>query len=310
MNFQNTSFSILLLGILCSCASGIQPLSTTVLTKPIHYVSPERMVVLNSVNIENSSYRDSKEELFLTILDTTLLKLSREIENRSQVKVAPLLGVTKTGAEKEVRDKAVLMLMSEYTASDAIVITSFDVFFQQTDVEVTKTEGGSRNREAFYDIVSTISYHWYNTDGVFKEDNIESRRFHSSRSVASGLLAAGPNIVKRQDEALVMVKSNLKKYLNLFFPGREDRIRILFVGKEFANVKSSLNAGYFDRALTESQRLLNNPSKKIAAQASYNCAVLLERLGQREEIKSYLENSLQLYPLQEAHEMMGDYHRN
>lgn len=299
--------SILSSLILASCTPGVQMMNTTIPTQPMFNVVPDQLVLLSTVDVVAQNYRDNKEELFLAMLDSILLTASREIKIRSEVVAEPLYGTTKTSADKAERDNQILSIMLDNGSSDAIVISSFDVFFEQTRVDVTRNEDGTKDREAYYDIVSKIIYLWFDNDGLFKETPIELRRFHSSRGVLSGLFAAGPNVVSKKDEAFGMVMDNLNTYLNQFFPGRMLRSRPLFVGKEFSVVKIAIDAGDFDRALTECHQYMDSPDKKIAARAHYNYAVLLERVNQYDEVKSHLMASLQLYRLVEAYEMMRDY---
>ena len=198
--------------------------------------------------------------------------------------------------------------MKKHKASHAIAITFIDVYFDQTDVEVTKDDSGT-SREAFYDIVSNINYVLYNRNGVFKDLKVDQRRFHSSRAVLSGLLAAGANVVKNSEDAVAISRHNVEAYLNNFFPGRADRTRVVFVGKELDGVKTALVTGDYETAMEESRRFIHHPDHKLAAKPNYNCAVLFERSNQHAQIKLYLEQSLGLYNLPQARSMMNDYER-
>ena len=275
-------------------------------TKPRYHVSPERMIVLNSVDV-TSKYRDNKVELFQQALDSSLYFLSKEIRLRSGIEAVPSYGLTRISKNELERDIFIRKIMSEQSFSDAIVITSFDVYFDQTDVEVTKGDDGSKSREAYYDIVSYIDYLWYDPNGLFKEQEVELRRFHSSRMVLSGLFAAGPNIVKQKDDAIRLIKDNLNDYLNYFLPGSVNRSRPIFVNKPFNNIKTMLSVNDFDRAMSECERFFWNPDQQVAAQAYYNYAVLLERVKRYDEVLPYLEKSQAAFDLPETYEMRRDY---
>lgn len=306
---KNLTYLILITQVilLASCAASVRTIQTTIQTKPEHAVQPERIILVNTVEVQAAKYRDNKEELFGSLLKELIVQMGREIRNRSSVESIPLPELTKASPVKESRDTLIRSMMQDHVASDAIVITAFDVYFDQTNVDVTKNDDGSKNREAYYDIVSRINYVWYDGDGVLQDKRIETRRFHSSRSVLSGLLAAGPNVVKQSEDAFQIVLDNMHKYLNLFFPGKEARTRPLFVGKEFSQVNSAIDVGNYSYALEESQKYLTSPDGKIAARANYNCAVLLERLNRYDEVPLYLEESLRRYRLEEAVVMIRDY---
>jgi hypothetical protein len=197
--------------------------------------------------------------------------------------------------------------MKENQASDAIVITDFTVYFEQTDVVVTKDNDGSTSREAFYDIISNIRYAWYNQEGLFNYEEINVRRFHSTRSVVSGLLAFGPNVVKQKDDVYSIVEENNILYLNLFLPGVDFRLRPVFTGGEFAMFKQFIDASDYEKALNEALRLTDNPSRKVAAQANYNAAVMSERLALYRTVKKYLLESSRLYRHLFSRLMLMDY---
>lgn len=301
------SFLFFLLLLLSACSPVTQILETTVKTIPVYNVAPEKMIIINTFDVASQNYRENKEALFVSLIDSALIILSRDIAKRSGILAKPLLGVTQAGKTVSYRDSLTHQLMLDNQASDAIAITSFNIYFDQTNVEVTEDESGGKSREAYYDLVSDIDYNWYDHDGVFQSTKVEIRQFHSSRFVLSGVFAAGPNIVSQKEEALKMIESNLMRYLNHFFPGYEKRMRPVFVGKEFTIVKASINAGDFEKALTESIRLTKNADKQVAAQANYNCAVLLEFLNRPTDVRAYLEESQRLHNLYPTFEMMKDY---
>jgi hypothetical protein len=103
--------------------------------------------------------------------------------------------------------------MMKHNATYAMVLDSFNVDFEQTKVDVTKTSTGSKSREAFYDIVSNMGFSLYNKDSLIDHQQVSSERYHSSRNVVSGLLAAGPNVVIQRNDAWVVTERNLRNYL-------------------------------------------------------------------------------------------------
>jgi hypothetical protein len=170
---------------------------------------------------------------------------------------------------------------------------------------VTKKTG--KEREAFYDIVSVINYTLFDKSGLVKALPVYRSRFHSSRSVVSGLLAAGPNIVPNNHDALAIVQDNGFEYLNQFLPMWVRRTRKLFAAKELSKISDAISKEDYEAAFQESRRFVHDPDKKLAAKANYNCAMLKEKMNQPVEAKNYLLESLSLYPLLEATSIRQDY---
>jgi len=180
------------------------------------------------------------------------------------------------------------------------------VYFNQTNVEVTRDNNNKKDRTAYYDIVCDIQYSFYAKDSLIKEKKLGNRSFHSSRAVISGLLATGPNVVVQRKDAWNMVLDNGQLYLNYFFPGEARRSRSLFTGKGFETVQSAITKEDYEAALIESLRMIKDPNKEKAAKALYNCAVLFERKNQPEEALNYVQQSLAVYDLREARLLLND----
>lgn len=299
-------FLFLPLLLLVSCTATKKIISYNVITTPVYKIDPppQKVLVLNSNDIVSFKYRDNKEELFISLTNSFMEWIAGRITDRSGIPVQVLPGYTATAGHT---DSTVFARMKENQASHAIIIHSFDVSFNQTHVDVVKTDQGSKNRTAYYDIVAEISYSFYSSGALLRDMPIHKSRFHSSRSVISGLLAAGPNIVAQRKDALDIILENGQEYLNYFFPGEARRTRSLFTGKEFGAVNAAIAKGDYEAALTESLRLIHDADKARAAKACYNCAVLFERKNQPEEAKEYLKQSLSLANLWEAKNMLRDF---
>jgi len=306
IRFVKVSVYTLISICLGSCVT-VHTVRTGVPITPIHQVNPERFVLLNTYDVAAEKYRTNKEQFFMVLLDKALLDMSRDIQKRTGLDAPAKLGLTSAGTSSSVRDSVVMNIMMEHQASDAIVITSFTVYFEQTDVVVTRDDDGSKNREAHYDIISNIRYLWYDREGLFRDEEIDVRRFHSTRSVLSGLLAAGPNVVKQQDDVYSIVEENTIRYLNLFLPGVDFRMRPVFTGKEFTVFKHAIDANDYERALGEALRLVDAPDRKVAAKANYNAAVMYERLEHYHKVKQYLLESAKLYRYEFTNMMLEDY---
>jgi len=296
--------AICFLLLLASCTTPKNIISYTSRTIPIYAVDPppQKIILLNNYDVASKKYRDNKEQLFLQLIDTMMYWASKRINDNTGIETQVIRGYTLANG-----DSTIYRLIADHKATHAITVSDFDVSFEQTRVDVTKDNSGSKSREAYYDIVADISYSLYAHNSLIKQRDLHQARFHSSRSVASGLLAAGPNIVVKKDDAYRIVMEIWQQYLNYFFPGEKMRSRPVFVNKGFEAVGKALSRQDYESALTESMRFIDDPDKIKAARSCYNCAVFFDRKNQPEEAKKYLRRSLSLASLVEAKQMWDDF---
>ena len=290
--------------LLASCTAPKNIISYTSRTIPIYTVDPppQKIILLNNHDVAAKKFRDNKEELFFQLIDTMMYWAAERIHNNAGIKTEVIRGYTPANG-----DSTIFRLIADHKATHAIAVYNFDVSFEQTRVDVTKDNNGSKSREAYYDIVADISYSLYAQGSLIKQRDIHQSRFHSSRSVASGLLAAGPNIVVKKDDAYRIVMEIWQQYLNYFFPGEKMRSRPVFINKGFEAVGQAISRQDYEAALTESLRFIDDPDKTKAAKSCYNCAVFFERKNQPEEAKKYLRQSLSFATLNEARKMWNDF---
>ncbi len=296
--------AICFLLLLISCTAPKNIISYTSRTAPIYEVAPppKKIILLNGYNVGAKKYRDNKEQLFLQLIDTMMYWAATRIQENAGIETEVIRGYTAANA-----DSTIYRLITDHKATHAISVSYFDVSFEQTRVDVTKDNSGSKSREAYYDIVADISYSFYAHDSLIKQRDLHQSRFHSSRSVASGLLAAGPNVVVQKDDAYRIVQESWLQYLNYFFPGEKMRSRPVFINKGFEAVGQAISRQDYEAALTESLRFIDDPDKTKAAKSCYNCAVFFERKNQPGEAKKYLRQSLSLATLYEAKQMWNDF---
>lgn len=308
LNTLNSNYRIIfLLAVFFSaCTAPTRLLNYSAKTSPVYPLEtiPEKILILNTYDIAAKKFRDNKEELFISLTNDLMNRAAKNLNEKQQIKTEVIQGYTNTN---ENSDETIKNLLQKYNATHAIVIRSFDVFFNQSRVDVSKDDDGSKNRQAYYDIESDISYALYSKQALIKEKTVNKVRFHSSRRVLSGLLAAGPNIVTQQDDARNISFDNLSEYLNYFFPGEAQRNRQVFIGKGFEAVGAAINKGDYEAALIESLRLIEDPNKEKAAKAMYNCAVFYERKDQPDEAIKYLRRSLSAFELLPAQIMYDDF---
>lgn len=297
---------LLLLAILCSGCYSPLVLTTSIPTLPSRSINPAptKIVVANAYDVKTASVRDNKEKLFGELTNLTVRHTSNEINRRSEIPASFVEGIAVPMAQP---DSSVKKIMTDHMASHAIIVNSFNASFEQTEVNVTVDDDGSKNRQAMYDIIVDIGYTLHNWSGRQLDTLISARRFHSSRSVLSGLLAAGPNIVANSEDAADGIYANVDMYLKSFFKGMESRTRRLYSSKEFKEINSLVQASEYEKAFQLCENLIKSSSPNVASMAAYNCAVLLEYLGRYNEVSYYLEESLRAYDLPDARIMIRDY---
>jgi len=295
--------SLIIGGMLCSC-SAIYPITTNIKTIPTHpFPNETKLMVLGSnVDVTAESYRKNKELQFVALIDTALYWIGESLNHNNILSFTERDERKFIGCDNECQQRFITLNSADYL----ILINSFKIRFEQTEVQVTETESG-KSREAFYDIIAEVDYLVRSKDGVTDRYPVEARQFHSSRTVLSGLLAAGPNIVSNQDDALKILSHNVRLFMRNFFPDSDSRIRPLFAGKIFKPMKAFMQMGDTQKALEFCEQQSHQPDRTVAAQSFYNMAVLQEYSGNYLQARDYLMESMNIIPLQEARNMLMDY---
>ena len=174
-------------------------------------VSPQThpLLIINSFDAQSMNARKNKKALFSELADSlkTMLKLEFERKQNREVIIVPGLINNSEG-----KDSVYIELINKYSATQAVVIKNLNAYFEQTGVEVTKESDGKK-RVASYDINADVTYLLYNNAGIMRKTDTKVFEFFTERSVASGLLAAGPDIVGKSKHAFKIVQKNAEQYL-------------------------------------------------------------------------------------------------
>ena len=114
-----------------------------------------------------------------------------------------------------LRRDDMIQLLVQYKASRIIFLDWVDVRFHQTHVEVEKTDSG-KERTAYYDICGEIKVTHLEPYKSMHDVQEKVCEHFTDRSVMSGLLAAGPDVVGKKkhtfpilDKAVVTLVSKL-----------------------------------------------------------------------------------------------------
>lgn len=192
-------------GLLNSCFLLLGILSNTLVFSQI----TKRILLINNYNVQEEHMRKNKKAFFLALSDTLTDRLTAWTLNRGYETVV-LKGYT---AIDSTGSNLVYDLIRTNQCSLAIVINKFDVYFNIEETEVTRDESGGKSKTAHYNIASLVTYSLFDTGNLIKKQDIIRTTPHSSRSVISGLLAAGPNIMNNKEDAVKILEINVRDYM-------------------------------------------------------------------------------------------------
>jgi hypothetical protein len=163
-----------------------------------------RVLIINAFDAMGLKVRKNKKELFRDLSDSVMITVYRILEDPNrEVIVVP--GVIK---DTFSLDSIVNNYMVKHNVRKAIVLRSLDAYFDQTDVVVVKNDDKSKTRTAYYDLCSTVNFKVYDSISLVKEPEFKTCENFTDRTVFSGLLAVGPDIVGKRKHAIRITVSN------------------------------------------------------------------------------------------------------
>ena len=114
-------------------------------------------------------------------------------------------------------------LRRKHKADVIVVLKNCFGGFEQDNIDTEKKADGSKSKTAYYSVVfqSTWQILYKN---MHVEKQVLARRPHSSRSVASGLLARGPGYQANKQDIMNMAKQNAYEFTGLFRDRQTTRI--------------------------------------------------------------------------------------
>jgi hypothetical protein len=170
----------------------------------------KRILILHSFNAREVKSRKNKKELFEKLTDSlkSLLAIRIQKEDLGEPVIIPEL-IPAIFDSKTSLDS----LFSLYQATDAIVIKQLDAYFEQRRVEVTRNNDGSKNREAYYDLCTEVSYVLYKVGVDPYHSKTKLCDPFTTRNVISGMFASGPDIVGKSKHVFKAMDENAKSYI-------------------------------------------------------------------------------------------------
>jgi len=169
-----------------------------------------QVLVVNGYDPSSTSFRKNKKELLSDVADSLryYLKEMIERENAGKVSLAEHR-VVPLGDSTGWLDN----LLQQKQTDFVIVILNVEAEFVKTDVEVERQDDGSKKRTARYDLCSTINYLLAGKKDTYSERKEIVCEFFTERTVMSGLLAAGPDLVGKSKWVFRSVRKNAIAYV-------------------------------------------------------------------------------------------------
>ena len=161
------------------------------------------ILIINAFDASQMKARNNKKELFAELTDSLKQYLRSEMSKYSSMETAVVKELMRDNT-----DSMISHLLQKYNCTGAVLIDSLNVYFEQTGVEVTRDNDGKKSREASYDICTEVKYICYANIQTREPLYKKNCRFFSKRNVASGLLAAGPDVVGKSKYTFIAVRQN------------------------------------------------------------------------------------------------------
>jgi hypothetical protein len=169
---------------------------------------PGKVLIINSFDVQSIQARKNKKLLFSELADSLKQMLYAELDLKVPAERIVIPGLIKSNGN----DSIYFDLIKKYSATNAIVIKDMNAYFNQTGVEVIK-EGNHKDRVASYDIVAEVTYVLYSNTAKVKEFETKVWEYFTDRTVISGLLAGGPDIVGKHKQAFKIVQKNAEQFV-------------------------------------------------------------------------------------------------
>lgn len=170
-----------------------------------------RILIVNGFDPSSSKIRKNKKELLSEVADSLRYYLMEKMEgaNMGKVGLAEQKFVA-AGDSSGWLDSLLLQKQAQYV----IVILNVEAEFVKTDVDVERQDDGSKKRTARYDLCSTVNYLLAGKTGTYIERKEIVCEFFTERTVMSGLLAAGPDLVGKSKWVFLSVRKNAGAYFD------------------------------------------------------------------------------------------------
>ena len=204
--------------IVNSCTS-FQPIISQPPGLPIA-PSTKNFILIDAGNISTPgiAIRKKREEIVGEVRNEYLAILTAAIQKQFYFTGKTDTTLTADDKIKLVQKDSVTIanLRQKYDSTIFFILKNCEAGFRQGDVTKVKNDDGkTTSKLAEYSV-------FFDTDWIIIQDNtiteqpVAASRYHSTRSVVSGLLARGPGFQANKEDILLMAQANAQNFTRLF----------------------------------------------------------------------------------------------
>lgn len=273
------------MSLLMSCATS----TFYFLELPPELVLPsaiDKVAVVSAFDTTRLDFRENKNTVFSNGSNELIKSLVKELRQQTELNVVLLDTLISEDTLYFYPPKSIDVAGRGAFGKRAgapllLVLESFQVYFDK-EMEVVKEEDGSKSRTAHYDLVAAASINLYDSAG-YLVDEAAFEMIHpdyDSRSVLSGLLAAGPSMKKARKHAMVLSRDIGLAWVDGLFPSEVVVERYIFTNKVPKESIEALLAQDWQTAISLLTPLTSHSDRKISGKACYNLSVAYEAIGE------------------------------
>ena len=160
-----------------------------------------------------------------------------------------------------------------------LTLDNLDAFFEQETVR-EKDSDGTVTKTAHYTLHTRTNWTLYDSTGTVLDNFTLSRaELYNSRGVLSGLLAVGPSMTNASPVVNRLAWQTGQDYWRRLHPKQVNFERPYYSDKDFTPAAYSMAASKWNEAVTLLTPIAESGSRKNAAKAAYNLAIVHEAKG-------------------------------
>lgn len=154
--------------------------------------------------------KKKREGVIKEVKDQYLVTLTRVLQG--QLHLTPITDTTLTAEDRnkllQKDSDAIANISKKYKTAIIFILKDSYSGFRQGDVKkVSSWDGNSTSKVAAYDVFFDTDWLIIQADAV-NERTVSASRFHSNRTITSGLLARGPGFAANKKDILEMAEQN------------------------------------------------------------------------------------------------------
>lgn len=186
---------------------------------------------------------------------------------------------TAQAAGQQLTREQVQSIHRQYPHHLILTLDNLDAFFEQETVR-EKDSDGTVTKTAHYTLNTRTTWSLYDSTGTVLDNVTLSRaELYNSRGVLSGLLAIGPSMSNAGPVLNRLAWQTGQDYWRRLHPKQINFERPYYSGKHFTEAAHSMANSDWQKAVGLLTTVAENGSRKNAAKAAYNLAVVHEAKG-------------------------------